>query len=255
MPVLRDICLSLNFYRIKEIAEESAIIESKWDHISRNTEKKVICTVGENVISNQAHIDKSKLQPCKHEEADTIVMIHVADADTDADEIWIAFATGKHFRYIPIHDIAQSLGPLQSRIIPIFYAFTGCDTVSSFAGRGKKTAWDTWNAFPEVSAVFRQMTDQPSTISRDSILPLLERYVVLLYHRTSESNSVNEAREVFFAHKGRSIESVPQTRKALYQHAKHSVYQAGLILIQCVLLQPVLPSPDLYCWKKQDNGM
>ncbi|CAC5394392.1 unnamed protein product [Mytilus coruscus] len=128
-------------------------------------------TVGENVISYQAHIDKSKLQPCKHEEADTRVMIHVADAvrdgfknisiktvvtdviviaisvfkDTKADEIWIAW---KHFRYIPIHDIAQSLGPLKSRILPIFQAFTGCDTVSSFAGRGKKTAWDIWNAFP-----------------------------------------------------------------------------------------------------------
>ncbi|CAC5423003.1 unnamed protein product [Mytilus coruscus] len=236
-----------------------------------NTEKKVICTVGENVISNQAHIDKSKLQPCKHEEADTRVMIHVADAvrdgfkkisiktvdtdviviaisvfkDTEADEIWIAFATGKHFRYIPIHDIAQSLGPLKSRFLPIFHAFTGCDTISSFAGRGKKTAWDTWNAFPEVSAAFRQMTDQPSTICRDSILPLLERHVVLLYDRTSESNSVHEARKVLFAHKGRSIESVPPTREALYQHAKRSVYQAGLIWIQCLLLQPVLPSPDL----------
>ncbi|CAC5419426.1 unnamed protein product [Mytilus coruscus] len=89
------------------------------------------------------------------------------------------------------------------------------------------------------------MTDQLSTISRDSILPLLERYAVLLYHRTSESNSVNEAREVFLTHKGRSIESVPPTLEALYQHAKRSVYQAGLILIQCLLLQPGLPSPDL----------
>ncbi|CAC5421895.1 unnamed protein product [Mytilus coruscus] len=99
------------------------------------------------------------------------------------------------------------------------------------------------------------MTDQPSTICRDSILPLLERYVVLLYDRTSESNSVNEARKVLFAHQGRSIESVPPTREALYQHAKRSVYHAGLIWIQCLLLQPVLPSPDLYGWKKQDNGM
>ncbi|CAC5391196.1 unnamed protein product [Mytilus coruscus] len=187
-------------------------------------------------------------------DTDVIVIAISVFKNTEADEIWIAFATGKHFRYIPIHDIAQSLGPLQSRIIPTFHAFTGCDTLSSFAGRGKKTAWDTWNAFLEVSAAFRQMTDQPSTISRDSILPLLERYVVLLYHRTIESNSVNEAREVFFAHKGRSIESVPPTREAFYQHAKRSVYQAGLILIQCLLLQPVLPSPDLYGWKKEDNG-
>ncbi|CAC5373800.1 unnamed protein product [Mytilus coruscus] len=108
----------------------------------------------------------------------------------------------------------------------------------------EKNSMGTWNAFPEVSAAFIQMTDQPSTICRDSILPLLERYVVLLYHQTSESNSVNEARKVLFAHKGRSIKSVPPTREAPYQHAKRSVYQAGLIWIQY-----------LYGWKKQDNGM
>ncbi|CAC5358832.1 unnamed protein product [Mytilus coruscus] len=152
---------------------------------------------------------------------------------------------------VPIHDIAQSLGPLKSRILPIFHAFTGCDTVSSSAGRGKKTAWYTWNDFPEVSAAFRKMTDHSSTICRVSILPLLERYVVLLYHRTSESNSVNEARKVLFAHKGSSIESVPPTREALYQHAKRSVYQAGLILIQFLLLHPVLPSPDLYAGRSK----
>ncbi|CAC5386145.1 unnamed protein product [Mytilus coruscus] len=158
--------------------------------------------VGENVISECV-------------DTDVILIAISVFKDTEADEIWIAFATGKHFRYNPIHDIAQSLGPLKSRILPTFNAFTGCDTVSSFAGRGKKTAWDTWNAFPEVSAAFRHMTDQPS----------------------------------------RSIESVPPTREALYQHAKRSVYQAGLIWMQRLLLRPVLPSPDLYVWKNQDNGM
>lgn len=68
---------------------------------------------------------------------------------TEADEIWIE--TGKHVRYIPINDIAQSFGLLKSKILQIFFAFTVCDnTVSSFSGRGKKTAWDTLNALPEV---------------------------------------------------------------------------------------------------------
>lgn len=103
---------------------------------------------------------------------------------TEADEIWIE--TGKHVRYIPINDIAQSLGPLKSTILQIFFAFTVCDnTVSSFSGRGKKTAWDTWNALPEVAAAFRQMPDEPSTLYCDSTLPLLELYVVILYHWTS----------------------------------------------------------------------
>ncbi|CAC5379469.1 unnamed protein product [Mytilus coruscus] len=71
-------------------------------------------------------------------DTDVIVIAISVFKDTEADEIWIAFATGKHFRYIPIHDIAQSLGPLQSRIIPIFHAFTGCDTVFSFEDEERK---------------------------------------------------------------------------------------------------------------------
>ena len=40
---------------------------------------------------------------------------------------------------------------MDSRIfatIPMFHAFSGCDTVSAFCGRGKKTAWITWEEFP-----------------------------------------------------------------------------------------------------------
>ena len=53
-------------------------------------------------------------------------------------QLWIAFGTGKHLRYIPAHQIATSLGVEKARALPMFHAFTGCDTVSSFAGKGKK---------------------------------------------------------------------------------------------------------------------
>jgi uncharacterized ParB-like nuclease family protein len=50
---------------------------------------------------------------------------------------------GKDLRWIPIHDIVRSLGP-RSKALPFFHAFTGCDTVSAFVGKGKKTAWQAW---------------------------------------------------------------------------------------------------------------
>ena len=50
-------------------------------------------------------------------------------------ELWVAFGTGKLLRYIPAHDIATALGDEKARSLPMFHAFTGCDTVSSFAGR------------------------------------------------------------------------------------------------------------------------
>ena len=41
--------------------------------------------------------------------------------------------------------------------LPMFYAFTGCDTFSAFCGRGKKTAWNTWKTHPEVTEVFEEL--------------------------------------------------------------------------------------------------
>ena len=57
-------------------------------------------------------------------------------------QLWVAFGTGKHLRYIPAHEIATSLGAEKAQALPMFHAFTGCDTVSSFAGKGEKTAFD-----------------------------------------------------------------------------------------------------------------
>ena len=57
--------------------------------------------------------------------------------------LWVAFGTGKNYRLIPDHRISTAIGHMKCLAIPIFHAFTGCDTVSSFSGRGKKTAWET----------------------------------------------------------------------------------------------------------------
>lgn len=50
--------------------------------------------------------------------------------------------------------------------------------ISSFAGRGKKTAWITWKSFPEVTDAFSEL--MPSEVSEESML-LIERFVVLMY--------------------------------------------------------------------------
>ena len=38
--------------------------------------------------------------------------------------------------------------------MPVFHALTENDTVSPFGGRGKKTAWNTWQSFPKVIEAF-----------------------------------------------------------------------------------------------------
>ena len=51
-------------------------------------------------------------------------------------ELWVVFGVGESFRLIATNEIANALGPL-----PMFHAFTGCDTMFCVWEKGKKTAW------------------------------------------------------------------------------------------------------------------
>ena len=150
-------------------------------------EKEVLSTYGKLVLSNTERITND-LAPCTHEEADTRLLLHTADCakhghtrimlrtvDTDViviaiamfqhvalAELWIAFGMGKYFRYIPVHEIVEVLGPEKATALPAFHAFTGCDQTSSFAGRGKNTAWATWNLLDEATSAFAELSLIPT---------------------------------------------------------------------------------------------
>ena len=58
-------------------------------------------------------------------------------------KLWVAFCTGKDFRIFSINQIFVDLGEEFSKALPVIHAFSGCDTVSSFIGKGKKSVWKT----------------------------------------------------------------------------------------------------------------
>ena len=93
------------------------------------------------------------------------------------DELWLAFGTGKHFRNIAVHELANCLGPEKSKALP---ALTGCDTTSSFCGKGKKTALLPWLNYHDVTAALLKLMTTLDFIS-DETMQLLERFVILLY--------------------------------------------------------------------------
>ena len=86
----------------------------------------------------------------------------------------------------------------QSKDGPIFHALTGCDTVSSFNGRGKKTAWSAWQGFPKVTEALEAIMEMP-TVLEDEVLALLEQFLVLIYERTSDQLRVNDTRKILLA--------------------------------------------------------
>ena len=242
-----------------------------------STSKEVYSTISNQVVTNGTRECLEGLQPCSHEEADTRIFVHVLDAanqhqrimirtnDTDVfvlavsqmhripqKEVWLAFGTGKQFRYYPIHVIARSLGPQKSLALPVFHAFTGCDTVSFFSSKSKKSAWDTWSVFPEVTKSFLEIANVPSELSADC-KENIERFVVLLYDRGSELSSVDEARQQLFCKRSRTLDRIPPTSAALEQHLLRASYQGGHVWSQIHLTLPELPSPAEWGWMKDGH--
>ncbi len=134
----------------------------------------------------------------------------------------------------------------------MFHAFTGCDTTSLFAGRGKKTAFNTWNVFPEVTGAFEDLLHMQENFESTTI-STVQRFVVLMYDRTSDIAEVNEARKHLFTRKSRSLENLPPTLASLEQHIKRVCYQSNC-WNQALIPKPKLPSPGNWGWKKEQTG-
>lgn len=61
-------------------------------------------------------------------------MVVLADAvvqKIESFELWNAFGTGKNLNhYVPGHELCALLGLQKSMAMPVFHAFTRCDTLS-----------------------------------------------------------------------------------------------------------------------------
>ena len=143
-------------------------------------------------------------------------------------ELWLLFGTGKNYRNIPVHRIATEMGSEMCKALPGFHAYTGCDTVSAFVGRGKKTAWNAWKAFPPVTTAFISLSTTLLSLS-DSVYQILERFTCLMYSASTEQRSVDMLRKELFTIGNKRLEKLPPTGAALRQHALRAAYQSGHI--------------------------
>jgi len=167
-------------------------------------------------------------------------------------DLWVAFSTGNNFQYIAAHEIATKLGQEVSKAKVVFHTLTSCDTVSCFEDRGKKTALEAWKSYPYVTDAPLALAHKPLEVSSRCV-EQLERFVVLMYDRTSSKTSINDARKQLFAQKGRALDTIPQTSAGLVEHTKHAAYQAGHCWGQALLPSPVLPSPQEWGWTMGDG--
>ena len=73
-------------------------------------------------------------------DTDVVVLAISVAEEIKVEELWVAFGTGKHFRYFAAYAIASSLIADKSRAFSAFHTITGCDTVSFFGWKGKLKA-------------------------------------------------------------------------------------------------------------------
>lgn len=99
---------------------------------------------------------------------------------------------------------------------------------------------DLVSLYPEATDVFTQLSLPVQEVTEDQF-SILQNFVVLMYDRTSGEKTVNAARKELFVKKRRSMERIPPTEDALFQHTKRASYQQ----VMCGAL----------VWKKNQFGL
>ena len=140
--VASDVCLPKNWKDFLRLDDNKAELFRFLTKTLRDSEipgKQILATSDENVLSCPTR-NVEFLAPCTHKEEDTRMILHAKDAaqtaknimirtvDTDVvaiamayfqdltvDSLWIGFGTGKHFHYIAVHELANTIGPDKSR--------------------------------------------------------------------------------------------------------------------------------------------
>ena len=133
--------------------------------------------------------------------------------------------------------------------LPYFYAFPGCDTVSSLNGKSKCTFFDTWMESKkenDLTKTFVKLENMPEWINSDNknTLEFIVKTVYLWYVKDIENVSLNEMSKRQFTQsisnylKKIALSSdVKQQRvwhvnvPSLVSHACHSVYATESVSI------------------------
>ena len=111
-----------------------------------------------------------------------------------------------------IFSISSALGKQKSLALPVFHSFIGCDTTSTFFGKGKKIAWEAWNCYTEATRAFIYI----AKLETDSqYFHHLERFTVVLYNKTNNLECVIEARMELSCQRNRPMESIIPTRRSV----------------------------------------
>ena len=172
-----------------------------------------------------------------------------------AADVWLAFGTAIGFKHIHIDTVCNTLEKGESSSLPIFHSFTGCDIASSFFGKERNQHGKHGNHFLMSLGIFLYMASHPhSPLTTDSNhFKLLERFCIVMYDKTSNLESINEAQRELFCQNNKTMESIPPTQDALLHYRRWVAYQAG-IWVTSDIAHVSLPNPADFGWKLTEEN-
>ena len=214
-----------------------------------------------------------------HEEADTRLAIHAKHAaeayptviviseDTDVLVILLAMNSeignrillrrGKknQIRMIDINNMGILLGNQVCQGLIGLHAWTGCDSVSAFVGKGKVKAFNMIRKNTKFRDTFI-LLGQELTLS-DELFDAIEEFTCNMYCWNTKAKSVNELRYNMFCSKKGDVSSgqLPPCQDALLQHTRRANYQAA-IWRRSLQTTLELPEPtDNHGWHLSDGDI
>ena len=134
-----------------------------------------------------------------------------------------------------------------------FHALTGCDSVSSFCGKGKKRPWDTVRqntAHQKALKLLGKDAKMKSKTCREC-----EKFVCSLYTTNSKAgNTVNQVRFWLFCQKQLKNEGIPPTHDSLVHHLERPKY-IPLVWKKAIDAKQALLSPTESGWEMINESL
>jgi len=216
--------------------------------------------------SGQEEAETRLLLHAKHAATPHVKAVTISSEDTDVRILCISFAhvipvpiyqrcVSQHqARYVDISKIAGVLGKKVSKALLRLHAFTGCDSMSAFAGIGKARPLKLLRSKDEFQAMFQNL-GEPWSITEELCVQL-ESFVCAMYGMMKGNHDVNQCRYAVFCSKKGEAEShqLPPCRDCLHHHCKRANYQTAVWKNALTINQVPGPAGNGWALESDESG-
>lgn len=224
-------------------------------------------------LDNELIVEEVSELQCDHEEADTRMYLHAAHAskthesiiikspDTDVLLLGLAFVhnipkdlffvqgTSQNITILNLSQISQSLGYNICTALLGLHVFTGCDSVSSFKGKSKITAFKLMKESTSYICAFKELGTSWDVSQK--LIEIMEQFVCALYGQKS-CKSVDLCRYNCLKIGFKTDSTIPPNKDCIIKHIKRANYQAAIHRNSLRNFMNI-PLPTNHGWKLKDG--